>query len=438
MTHPAADRPAEPADPPPVSVNDRPRLISLGLLTAVGVVVCGLITYPFLPALAWAVALAIIAYPMHHKLAKVLPWPNVTAAVSTAVVVAVLLVPVVWVGQELAGEVAAAGTTAERMTREGQIEQTADRLPYGRPALDWLRANVDVEAEARNLVRRFAGDAGLIAQGSAWAAFQGLVGLFVLFFAFRDGRHLRASARGLSPLTTREAEYLFRRVSDTVYATVYATVVTAVLQGVTGGLMFWLLGLPAPVLWGVVMTALGILPMVGAVLVWVPAAVYLATEERWGAAVALTAWGVLMAGPICNTVYAWLAGGRMRLHPVPVLVAYVGGLAVFGASGMVLGPVVLAVTVGLIDVWRHRLDPAAAPAPATAAGDWAEPGRVPHPARHGDRPSALGVGFIPTSRPSPSSTGRPARPGRCRPCGATRSRPPRRPRRPFPGRPPGP
>lgn len=381
----------ETAEPPPVSVNDRPRLVALGLMTLVGVVVCGLITYPFLPALAWAVALAVIAYPMHHKLAKVIPWPNVSATVSTAVVAAVVLVPVVWVGEQLAHEVAAASTNARQMTREGQIEQTADRVPYGRQALDWVRANVDVEGEARALVRRFAGSATLIAQGSAWAAFQALVGVFVLFFAFRDGRHLRASARGLSPLTTREAQYLFRRVSDTVYATVYATVLTATLQGVTGGLMFWLLGLPAPVLWGVVMTALGIIPILGAVLVWAPAAVYLATADRWGAAAALVAWGVLMAGPICNTVYAWLAGGRMRLHPVPVLVAYVGGLAVFGASGMVLGPVVLAVTVGLIDVWRHRLDPPAAPAPATAAGDSAEPGRVPHPAAHGGRPAAVPV-----------------------------------------------
>ncbi|MBX9628272.1 MAG: AI-2E family transporter [Gemmataceae bacterium] len=381
----------EPADPKTAAVSDRPRLVALGLLTLVGVVVCGLVAYPFLPALAWAVALAIVAYPMHHRLAKVIPWPNVAATVSTAVVVVVLLVPVVFVGGQLAQEATAVGSAGGRMAREGWVEGVAGRLPYGPQAVDWVRANVDVEAQGRRLLSRLVGDATLIAQGTAAGVIQALVGVFVLFFAFRDGRHLRASARGLSPLTTKEAEYLFRRVSDSVYATVYATVLTATLQGVTGGLMFWLLGLPAPVLWGVIMTALGIIPILGAFLVWVPAAVYLATEERWGAAAALVGWGVVMAGPVCNTVYAWLAGGRMRLHPVPVLVAYVGGLAVFGISGMVLGPVVLAVTVGLIDVWRHRLDPHAAPAPATAAGDWAEPGRVPHPAAHGDRPADLRV-----------------------------------------------
>ncbi|MBX9581525.1 MAG: AI-2E family transporter [Gemmataceae bacterium] len=387
----AADLPPELAGPTPPSANDRPRLIALGLLTLVGVVACGLVAYPFLPALAWAVALAVIAYPMHARLAKVIPWPNWAAGVSTTVVVVVLLVPVLLVGDRLVREATAAGSAGGRLAREGWVEQAAGRVPYGQQAVDWVRANVDVEAEGRNVLSRLAGDAALLAQGTLWGLVQALVCVFVLFFAFRDAHHLRASARGLSPLTTKEADYLFRRVSDTVYATVYATVVTGVLQGATGGLMFWLLGLPAPVLWGVVMVILGILPVVGAVLVWVPAAVYLATVDRWGAAAALVAWGVLMAGPVCNYVYAALAGGRMRLHPAPVLVAYVGGLAVFGLSGMVLGPVVLAVTVGLIDVWRHRLDPAAAPAPATAAGDWAEPGRVPGPATHSDRPAAVTV-----------------------------------------------
>jgi predicted PurR-regulated permease PerM len=102
------------------------------------------------------------------------------------------------------------------------------------------------------------------------------------------------------------------------------------------------------------MFVLGVLPMVGAVLVWAPAAAYLIADDRWGAAAALAAWGVIMAGPVCNYVYAYAAGDRMRMHPVPTLLAYIGGLAVFGVSGMVLGPCVLAVTAALLDVWRQR------------------------------------------------------------------------------------
>jgi predicted PurR-regulated permease PerM len=102
------------------------------------------------------------------------------------------------------------------------------------------------------------------------------------------------------------------------------------------------------------MFVLGVLPLVGAGLVWVPVAAVLALDGRWLAAVALVAWGLAMAGPVGNVIYGWAAGNRMRLHPVPVLIAYAGGLTVFGFSGMVLGPAVLAVTVALVDVWKLR------------------------------------------------------------------------------------
>jgi predicted PurR-regulated permease PerM len=160
--------------------------------------------------------------------------------------------------------------------------------------------------------------------------------------------------RHFLPVTRSEADYLFTRASDAVHATVYATFMVGLLQGVTGGLLFWALGLPAPLLWGVSMTLLSIIPILGAFLVWVPAAVLLALDDRWGSALILVTWGLLMAGPVGNYAYAYLAGGRMRLHPVPALLAFIGGLAVFGVSGMVLGPVIVAVTVALIAIWQKR------------------------------------------------------------------------------------
>ena len=349
------------------------RLFAFAALTVAGVALCVYVAYPFLPALAWALALAIMAFPMHRRLAKVIPSESWAAGVSTAVVVALLLIPVLLAGEQLAKEAAGVSQKAEALARDGRAEQAAERVPYGQQVVAWVKQNVDVEGEARALVARFAGNAAALAQGSAWVAIQLLVCVFVLFFAFRDWRHLLASLRGLSPIARDETDYLFSRVSDSVHATVYATVLTSVLQGVTGGLLFWALGLPAPVLWGVVMAILGIIPVLGAFLVWVPAAVYLASEDKWWQAVSLVTWGVLMAGPVSNYAYAYLAGGRLRLHEVPVLVAFVGGLAVFGVSGMVIGPVILAVTLGMLDVWRRRLNPEDVVAPAAESRAAAEP-----------------------------------------------------------------
>jgi predicted PurR-regulated permease PerM len=335
----------------------RTGIYTLAALTVIGTLLCLYVAYPFLPALAWALALAVIAFPLHTRLGRIIPWPNVAAAVSTIVVVVIILVPILLVGSRLAEEASAVASKAEGLAANGNLEQAAAWLPGGYQTFDWIRANVDLPAEVRSLVTRFAGDAAALAQGSVWVLVQLLVCVFVLFFAFRDWRHLLEAVRSLSPLSPTEADYLFTRVSDSIHATVYATIMTSLLQGITGGLLFWALGLPAPMIWGVVMTILGILPVVGAFLIWVPAAVYLASDGRWGAAVALVSWGLVMAGPVTNYVYAYLAGGRMRLHQVPVLISFVGGLVVFGISGMVLGPVVLVVTLGLIDVWRRRMNP---------------------------------------------------------------------------------
>jgi predicted PurR-regulated permease PerM len=128
--------------------------------------------------------------------------------------------------------------------------------------------------------------------------------------------------------------------------------------------MFWWLGLPAPLLWGVIMAVLAIIPYLGAFVVWVPAAIFFALEGSWGKALILTAWGGIVVALIDNLVYPILVGKRMRLHTVPVFLAMFGGLALFGASGLILGPVILAVTDALVDIWRRR----------TAGGQTAEAG----------------------------------------------------------------
>lgn len=343
----------------------RVRTATLAGLTLLGLVICVFLAYPFLPALAWALALAIMAGPLHSRLERVIPNANVSAGVSTAVVVAIILLPVLAVAEKFGQEAATAARQVQALAQEGRVEAAVTQLPYGTEVLAWAKQNVDVEGEARQALGVATGGAAAFARGTTWFAVQALVCVFVLFFAFRDRRHLLSTGRDLSPLSRKETDYLFTRVADSIHATVYVTVLISAFQGVTGGLLFWALGLPAPVLWGAIMFVLGVIPLLGAFLVWGPAAVVLALGDRWGAAVLLVTWGLLMAGPIGNWMYGSLAGGRLRLHPVPVLIAFVGGLAVFGVSGMVLGPAALAVTLGLLDVWRRRMNTTKAQPEAT-------------------------------------------------------------------------
>lgn len=140
----------------------------------------------------------------------------------------------------------------------------------------------------------------------------------------------------------------------------YGVVVLAVLQGVLGGLAFLVLGLPNPFVWGAVMVILSTIPVTGSFVVWVPAAVYLAATGEVGKAAVLAAWGLVVIGTVDNLLRPAVMGQKARMHELLLFFAVLGGLAVFGVTGLVLGPVLVAVTLGLIDVIRQADRPAEA------------------------------------------------------------------------------
>lgn len=332
-------------------------LVALAVATLVGLYLCYRILEPFLPALAWAVALAVISYPAHAWIRKYIRSDSWAAAISTTLVVLIILVPSLIAGAQLAREAGQAGQVLRDEAVTGKWRESALRAPFGEDIVPWVEANYDFGSTTRELATFITRDAGKLLEGSIWAALQALVTVFVLFYCFRDRDRLLRGVRTLIPFPPAETEETFRRVDDSIHATVYSTIVCGLVQGISGGLLFWALGLPAPVLWGAIMFILSVIPMVGAFLVWVPAAALLVAQDRYWAAAILVAWGILMAGPILNYLYAYLAGNRMRMHPVPALIAFIGGLAVFGVTGMILGPVIVVLTMELIEAWRRRATP---------------------------------------------------------------------------------
>jgi predicted PurR-regulated permease PerM len=196
--------------------------------------------------------------------------------------------------------------------------------------------------------------AGAWVASAARAVFQILVALFALFFLLRDRSAVVATFRSYMPMSRLEADYFFKRIRSMTHATLYGNVVTAAAQGVLGGLMFMLVGIPGALLWGVVMALLSLIPSSGAFLIWLPTAAVLAVQGDWGRAAILAGWGALVVGTIDNVLYPWLVGKEVRLHTLVVFLAVVGGLIVFGAAGLVLGPVTAAATIALLDIIDRR------------------------------------------------------------------------------------
>lgn len=138
-------------------------------------------------------------------------------------------------------------------------------------------------------------------------------------------------------------------------ATVLGLAAVAALQGVLGGVMFWWLEFPAALFWGVMMALFAVVPFLGAFVIWAPAAVFLVLAGDFTSAAVLTVWGTIVVGLVDNVVYPILVGNRLMLHTIPLFIAIAGGLLLLGAPRVVLGPIVVSVSLALMEIWRQRM-----------------------------------------------------------------------------------
>ena len=322
--------------------------------TALALYLCYRLAYPFFPALAWALALAIMTHPLHQWIARWVRSPNLAAGCTVVLVAVLLITPSSFLLQRLATEISRGVERLQSEAAAGEWSTIIERNPRLTPILHWLETHVDIRDETQHAAQTLTSYLPSFVTGSVWAVVELLIILFFLFYFFRDRHAALQALRSIMPLSNAETTEVFTRVTDTIYATIYGTLVVAFIQGALGGLMFWWLDLPAPLVWGMVMALLAIAPVLGAFVIWAPAAIFLALEGNLGKALLLTVWGGIVIGLIDNLLYPVLVGKRLRLHTLPIFIAIIGGLALFGASGLILGPVVLAITVALVDVWRRR------------------------------------------------------------------------------------
>jgi predicted PurR-regulated permease PerM len=191
---------------------------------------------------------------------------------------------------------------------------------------------------------------GLLADLAVFV-FHMFVALFALFFVLRDSPAIMRGMRRTMPFDEPRRERMIRQTRDLVYASVTAALIIATLQGLVGGVLFALLGLGAPVFWGVVMAFFALLPFLGTWVVWVPAAIWLASTGQMAKALTLAAVGAAVVGSIDNVLRPALLAGRTRMNGLLMFVSLLGGVSVFGLVGLILGPLVVALAAGLLEAY---------------------------------------------------------------------------------------
>ncbi len=329
------------------------QFVLLGL-TLLFVATSALLVWPFLSALTWAVTVAVVTQRPWKWFCSKLPRRSIAAGVAVAAVALTVLLPVIFLVYLAATEIV---ETVQAWQQHSVTTWFSEKLA-GSPRLEnlWkrLEANIDFAAVVQQFGQQVQAIGTIAVSGVAYTVFQAALMIFVLYYLYRDESLATAALRRCSPLSDDETERLLTRLRDTIHATVYGSMVVAIVQGSLGSLIFWILGVPGAAVWGVAMGLLAMVPYLGTFVIWAPTALFLALSGDWTRAVILVGWGMLVIGLIDNLLYPTLVGSRLRQHTVTSFFAIIGGVALFGASGIVLGPVVVNTSLALLQFWQER------------------------------------------------------------------------------------
>lgn len=344
------------------------------LLTVVTLLAFGaflLILWPFVTPIAWALCLAVATgRPYRGLVTQLGNRPRLAALVMVLLVPVALLVPLMLVGGMLVDEVKSfdvsevvahveAGLAAggEAGSLRPRLDSVAKFLGYN----DFEALSEALQKGGQELARRFV--TGSLAKGvldMLFAPFLFLFGfvvmLITLYFVYCDGKRLRDVVLDVSPFTVPETERILDSLHGTTTAALLGGVLVALIQGALGSVSFAIAGLDAPVLWGLVMAGASLFPFGGTALVWAPAAVYLFITGSTGAGIFLVIWGLVIVGMADNVLRPWILSrtGAHDVHPMMLFFAIMSGIGLFGISGVVFGPLLLALITTVLRIYRER------------------------------------------------------------------------------------
>ena len=308
---------------------------------------------PFLASLAWAVILVVLFFPMYERLAK--KWGMTTAAlVSTIGVTLILIVPAIFIMIAFVRQGYEAVQSIQLQVASGHFRWVNDlwmRFQGRFPEVEATDLASTLRGYAEKTAAYVAGQIGTVLRHTASFAFQLSVTILAMFYLFRDGPALIQRLRQVLPFEGVYRDRMIRDSRDLIFASVTSSIVAAAAHGLLGGLAFGLTGIGAPIFWGVMMGFFSLVPVVGSALIWVPASISLMLEGHIVHGIILALICSVIVGMIDNIIRPWLISGRAEMGGLVVFISVLGGIAVFGMLGVVLGPIVVALAAGLLDLY---------------------------------------------------------------------------------------
>lgn len=321
-------------------------LLLLGILGLVFAVV-----RPFLSMLIVAFILAVIFRPLFHRFETKLKSPGWSALATVGVMLVIILLPLWLFGQILFNELVSLYQNIHSGNFVINQQDIISSLP------EQVRGLIEnISIDLNNFASRITANAfqtfSQIVSNIASFILSFFLVMFTTYYLLKDGRHFKQVVMDLSPINNAQEDILFNKIARAVNGVVKGMFFIALVQGLVATIGFFMFGVPNPLLWGMFTVMMALVPTVGTSLSIIPAVLYLLVTGHSGAAVGLAVWGALAVGLVDNFIGPRIIGGNVKVHPLLVLLSVLGGVAFFGFIGFLLGPILMAVFVAMIDMYR--------------------------------------------------------------------------------------
>lgn len=311
---------------------------------------------PFLLALFWAIVLTILFYPLRSWFVEILQGREVAGVILTIFVVfAAVFLPLYGLTVAMVHELTSMYQIA--VQQDYSVVETVSVVEDYIPVFEWLETfNISRDDVQTKITSSLGSISSYIAQSLANLGqqtfrffLQFFIMMYALFFFLKDGARILHVLQHMLPLGDKREKRLYDRFSSTVRATIKGTIIIGIIQGALGGIMFWVAGIPGAIMWAAIMTVLSIIPAVGSGLIWGPAGLILILSGNVVTGVSILVVGVLLISFVDNILRPPLVGKDTEMPDILVLLSTLGGLATFGISGFVIGPVIAAF---FLTFWR--------------------------------------------------------------------------------------
>ncbi len=324
------------------------------VLLAAATYLVWLILAPFLPALALSAVIVTICYPLYERIRRFTPRRSegMASAITTLLVLVIIVIPVFFVSSVLVAEVLSfyrmmSSEDIVLMDYVNTVEETIQPFVPG--------FEVNLTEQIRQGTQWFASNLGAIFAGTASTLFLFLISIIGIFYLFRDGRRFTKWLVKVSPLPDDEDEVILARLGLAIRSVVTGVVLVSIIQGLVAAAGFSLFGIERAVLWASIAAIAALLPGIGTSVIMIPAIAFLFITGSFANAIGLLIWAVIAVVLIDNFIGPYLMSRGNKLHPFVILLSVLGGIAMFGPIGFVIGPVIVSLFLVLLEIYGQNI-----------------------------------------------------------------------------------